>query len=692
MTLLLGPRSRRGAAALLIAGTAGLPAGLASAQDADFPVTAVTLYRSGVGSFEREGAVTGADSIRLQASADQIDDLLKSLVVLDLDGGRVGGVTYTADEPVARLLDAMGVGSPDQLTLTSILRGFKGSAVRIGVTGREPIVGRILGVDSRPTRDAAGEITTRNRVSLMSAEGIVTVFDDEIGSVSFDDPELRADFDTLLASLAEQRTERNRSLDIELLGDGERRVRAVYTQETPVWKTSYRIVMPADDSEAVRLQGWAIVENTTDSDWHNVSLSLVAGRPVGFTMPLSQPLYAPRQTLPVPVEIAAAARTFERGRGGVDRSLAKSELEQAIAADAMGRGARVGGSDPESARFFSSAETSAAMESSFAAAASAGESGEVFFYRLDDPVSVGRRQSAMLPILTESIEGRRVSVASPGAGGEHPMLGLEMTNTSDLKLMPGPVSVYDGTAFAGDASLGYVGAGEDRLIAFGVDLDVDIDRRTTNGQERIEQITIRDGLFIKRVFNRVTETVSIENKDQGRDRTVIVEVNALDGWDLDSSEPLYETTSSRHRFAVDVGAGDEASLDVTQSRSVSTRVAIGSFRLDQMVRYNQRGSVSDEVLAAFRGYAERQAAITSLETQIAELDRETQRITADQNRVRGLMGAVSRQDDLYARYLRMLASHEDRLEEIRPLRAETEADRAALQAALDAYVRSLNVE
>ncbi|MEL6797040.1 MAG: DUF4139 domain-containing protein, partial [Planctomycetota bacterium] len=551
---------RRPITLAFVAGLAASATPQAAGPVQQLPVSSVTLYRSGVGSFERAGTVDGTARVRLDASAEQIDDLLKSLVVLDLDGGRVGPVTYTADEPVTRLLEALGVSTPEQLTLNRILSGFKGAAVEVDVTGRDTIAGRILGVDAISSADGGGAVTSRSRVSLLTSGGIVTVFDDEIRSIAFDDSELRADFEALLTSLAQQRTEQSRALEIELLGRGERRVRAVYTQETPVWKTSYRVLIPETDDGTLQLQGWAIVENTTDSDWEDISLSLVAGRPVGFTMPLSQPLFVPRPELAVPVELAAAPKAYDRGINVAEDEAFRIERGRTAPDRAAGMLRSVAPNQAPGRLLDMVEELSAedAMRSSFAASASADESGEVFFYRLDDPVTVGRRQSAMIPILTEAIEGRRVSITSPGDGIDHPMRGLEMTNSSDLKLMPGPVSVYDGGAFAGDAQIGYVGAGDDRMLSFGVDLDVSVERRTQNRRERIERISIRDGVIIKRVFNQVSDRVSIDNADTKRGRTVIVEINALEGWELESETPLYESARGLHRFAVEVDAGQDS--------------------------------------------------------------------------------------------------------------------------------------
>jgi chromosome segregation ATPase len=147
-----------------------------------------------------------------------------------------------------------------------------------------------------------------------------------------------------------------------------------------------------------------------------------------------------------------------------------------------------------------------------------------------------------------------------------------------------------------------------------------------------------------------------------------------------------------HRFEVEAGPGQERVLEASQSRVASTQLALTSFDLEQMIRYNRNGSVSDAVLAAFRGYAERRAAVDSLETRIAELDAETGRVSQDQQRIRQLMSPLSRQDALHARYLRTLEEHEDRLEAIRAERAEVMQELERRRDELNSYVRELSVE
>ncbi len=301
---------------LLLASGLALASTAFAQPDETMPVSAVTLYRSGVGSFEREGTISGNETVSLAFDADQINDILKSLVVIDMDGGRVGAVSYSADEPIARRLQAMGLKDPSQLSLGVLLGEFQGAEVTMTTTGGE-LTGRILGVETHTITD--GDTSRRvRRVSLATNEGLVTVEETDIRNVKLLDASLQRDLNELLVALGTLRTEQSRAVEIDLRGSGERRVRASYVQETPVWKTSYRLVLPESEGEDLHIEGWAIVENTTDHDWEDITLTLVAGRPVGFEMDLSTPLYVPRPQVSVPVEIAAAPKMYERGRGAGD--------------------------------------------------------------------------------------------------------------------------------------------------------------------------------------------------------------------------------------------------------------------------------------------------------------------------------------------------------------------------------------
>src|SRR4051812_40624912 len=198
--------------------------------------------------------------------------------------------------------------------------------------------------------------------------------------------------------------------------------------------------------------------------------------------------------------------------------------------------------------------------------------GEVFQYELDHPVTVERQRSAMLPILSSGIDGRRVSIFNPGDGGEHPMRGLEITNSTNLQLMPGPISVYDGGAYAGDAQIGHVAAGDKRLLAYAVDLDVNFTREENN-TANLRRIRIVRGMF---EFTNLRENLAkytFTNKDKSRERMLVIEQPRMAGWELAKPEKASEVTDALYRFDLPMDAGGHAAIEVVQRRTDSTTLA-----------------------------------------------------------------------------------------------------------------------
>ncbi len=683
-------------ASIVLAVGLAMPTFAQNDPDAQLPVTAVTLYRSGVGSFERSGTVTGDTSISLSFDADQINDILKSLVVLDLDGGRIGGVSYSSDEPIGRRLEALGLRHKGQLTLGELLGEFQGARIALTTTDSE-IEGRILGTEAY--EETHGDnVIYRTLLSVMTPDGITSVTESDIRRVKLLDPALQTDLNELLEALGTQRTAQSRSVEIDLVGQGQREILAAYVQETPIWKTSYRLVLPEKAGDKLHIEGWAIVENTTDHDWEEISLSLVAGQPVGFQMDLAEPLYISRPTLPVPVELAAAPKSFGRGvaTGGGGQSPFDGGMEEDESMEFQLRNARernslmrdTGGAAPAAAgRAYLGAE----MAKSTAALASGAEEGEVFFFKLDNPVTVGKRQSAMLPIITGDIEGRRVSIFSPSTQGEHPYRGVEVTNSTKLKLMPGPLSVFDGSVFAGDAQIGHVGQGERRMLAYAVDLDVDANR--TNSQSHtVRKLRIHDGTIIQTTTVQNEYAVELTNHDQSRDRLVVVETPRYTNWDLKSDAKPYETTDDLYRFEIEIDPGESKKLSVVQEQVQDSRMALTSITLETLLVYQRQGAASQAVIDAFKGYAQRKGTLEGLQRKLGENDAETRRIADDQQRIRNLLQAINRQDALYARYMRQLEEHENSLDELRASRRKLAAELTQAQESLDLYVRTLRVD
>ena len=255
------------------------------------------LFNSGVGFFEHNGKVDGDRRVELKFRTDDVNDLLKSMVLQDLGGGQVSAVTYDSREPMAHTLKTFTIDLTESPTLADLLQQVRGE--RIQIEAPQSLEGVIVGVESRTVIDHDTQVD-KSFLDLKTDNGLRCLPMDSIVQYRLTNKKLNAEFDEALALLAAARAMDKKTVNLEFRGQGQREVRVGYIQESPVWKTSYRLVLNGEKPPF--LQGWAIVENTGDEDWNQVQLSLVSGRPISFIMDLYQPLFVARPTV-VPAEM-----------------------------------------------------------------------------------------------------------------------------------------------------------------------------------------------------------------------------------------------------------------------------------------------------------------------------------------------------------------------------------------------------
>lgn len=683
---------RQAAVLTLITGTtlSLAPAAFARAEEGvALPIRRITLYRSGVGYFEHAGKVKGDATVRLRFETDDINDILKSMTLVDLGGGKIGTVSYGSKDPLDRRLASFGVDITKANNLGELLQQLRGAQLRVETT-EGAVEGTILGVEHRPT-DVDGTVVNQMYVNLVTKRGIESINTAWIRRFELMDDQLAEELDLALGALAEQRAERLKTVDLSFLGNGkdaDRTVVVSYVHEMPVWKTSYRLVLPESDApeSRPRIQGWAIVENTTDADWNDVRLSLASGRPVSFTMDLYEPVYMQRPSVPVPVLANVVTRVYEAGR-----MMAKGMAPAPAAETATRSRAQIQSMQRDFAYDGGEAGFAIGGEALGQSDASGEQVGGQFMYTVDTPVSLERQRSAMLPILSADIQGRRVSIYNAADNRTNPMRGVQLTNDSDLHLMPGPIAVYDAGTYAGDAQIPHTSRDQTRLMAYAVDLDVQAQTKE-EWDSNMVRIRIVDGLIDQQIKQRRTIEYSFQSNDADAVRTMLVEHPRMGGWDLVSPKDPAETLEDTYRFEMPVPAGGENSMKVVEETVSRQQIAIFSYDMPTLLGYSRQGKASQAVVDAITKAASMQADINSLERRINELDRERDEIARDQDRLRENMGRVDRGSDLYERYMRKLSEQEDRLEQILESRAEAQSSLEQARAALHEYLRDLDVE
>jgi hypothetical protein len=451
-----------------------------------------------------------------------------------------------------------------------------------------------------------------------------------VTSIQLEDARLQEELNRALGALVSARDQDKKPVSINFTGEGDRRVRIGYVVETPIWKTSYRLILPADSKEKSKLQGWAIVENQTDNDWNNIQLSLISGRPISFVQDLYQPLYIPRPV--VQPELFASLRPQEYAGGIAVGKKAEGFVMNTPAAEApmptlqpaapkeLAQAARqfgaVRGTGAGSMYWDSEGIAGINATSSVHSLASAAKLGELFQYTVPG-VSLPRQRSAMIPIITDDIEVERLSIYNAGVLAKNPLTGARVKNTTDKHLLAGPVTVLDNSAYAGDARVDNLPPGQERLLSYGVDLQMLVD--STKNKEESQVIT---GKIIKGVLQLTYKYFSnqeyLADNKSDHEKTLIIEHPLRPGWKLvDTLKPI-ETTDSLYRFKGQVGTGKTSKLVVKEEIVQDQAIAILPSEARQLELYSKSGEIPKDVRDALIKAAQFKQAQAETQRQIDE--------------------------------------------------------------------------
>ena len=657
------------------------------------PITRAVLFSSGVGYFEHEGSVSDDATMTLNFKAEQINDILKSMVLMDLDGGSVSSVTYPSNDPVARALRSFEIDISGNPTLAQLLGQLRGEMVT--VTTSRSISGKILNVEM--VEMIVGEPRakiTKWKLNLLTDSGIQSVFLDELSNLKLADEQLQSELNKALALLVSSRDKDRKPVDIKFVGKGKRKVRVGYLVETPVWKTSYRLDL-SDDKPL--LQGWAIVENTSDNDWQNVKLSLVSGRPISFVQDLYTPLYLPRPVVQPELYASLTPRKYDEGVAGGFTEYDQVTLASATPPGAPRKGRMKAMDRPmanaksESLDRFGVADRGGRLrKSGVASVASAQSVGELFSFDLKHPVDLSRRRSAMLPIVNKDVQATKVSIYNQGVMPKHPLNGVRLKNTSGIKLMAGPITVFDGGSYAGDAQIDHLAVDEERLLSYAVDLDVTIDP-SARSNSTITTIKIVRGIMQVTRKYIYEQTYLIKNKAK-TDRTIVVEQRFYSNRTLVKPEKPTEKTASLYRFDVTAKADKASKFEVVEEQVDLQHIAVFSAEVGTLLMYSRQGNASDGLKKALTRAIELKNELAQLERTRNEKQNELRQIENGQDRLRRNISTVGQTSELGKRYIKKLDEQETQIENLQKEIDDLNVKALDKRKQLEDYVSSLNVE
>ena len=665
----------------------------ATAQEAPaLPLSKIVLYSSGVGYFQHDGSLNNRTQLDLRFNVLQINDILKSLVVQDFGGGRVSTVTYGSRDPVTKTLGSFGINLNGNPTLGQILTQVRGEPVEVAAPN--PVVGTLLGVEKKTESVGEGSqrrIVEQEYVTLLTEEGFRSLSLANIQRIKLTNPALNAELHQALAVLASNHDAQKKTVSITFDGTGNRQARVAYLTETPVWKTSYRLVL--DDDKPPYLQGWAIVENTTEQDWRNVTLSLVSGRPISFTMDLYQPLYNPRPIVQPELYANLKPQTYgdamDESKPMASAPAARSDMKKERLLGKATQGFAGG-------RANAPAETAAAememgrLEEGVAPMAMAQDKGALFEYRIETPVTLAKHTSAMLPIIGQTLQGQKVSVYNQTVHAKHPLNGYRLKNSSPLHLMQGPITLFESGSYAGDARIEDLPPGQDRLISYALDLKTEVEPKLEGGTQELVTVVLKKGTMLVSRRHIEDRTYLIKNRD-AKTKSVLIEQPYRSDWKLiEPTEPT-ERTRDLYRFSLSVDPGKTASLRVKETLPVQETVLLMDSGIDLMAYYVRAKEVSPKVREALQRVVALRTKLDDARAQRTRLEQRVGEITAEHGRIRENMQRLPQNSDLYGRYVKKLDQQETELEKIRKEIDASKNTEDEQRRELQNYVMNLDV-
>ncbi|MGB4991000.1 MAG: hypothetical protein WBO10_17315 [Pyrinomonadaceae bacterium] len=685
----------------------------------ELPIRRVILYSNGVAYIERRGFVSGNAEVNLSFKQSQVDDVLKSMVVLDLGQGKIGAVSYNSSAPIssrmAEIPFSVNPISGDGGGISSVLSQLQGAKV-IVTSAKGTATGSILTIERKQVKTEKETLNTSVLV-IASENGELSSFDlSEVRGVKLLDDGTQKDINDFANAAASARRLDAKTITVTSQGVGQREMVVTYTIAAPIWKTTYRVVL--DDEGKPFFQGWAIVDNVSDEDWRGVQMSLVSGSPISFIQNLQKPFYRYRPVVPTPSDLQLQPQIYEpqsgmgsgsgtgRGNSTVDTTSSEigSTLSQRQIQNLPANGSNftsllkvVPGVRPESLAGGFSTDGVTAAENTFitdgqevsnfqaipsgtrvsdaitgsnsgvSAAAAGSEIGDLFEYRIEQPVTVEKNRSALIPIVQTKMDGERTAIYNEATRQDRPFSGVLLKNTTNLTLESGSMTVIDGNAYAGEALMERLKPKEQRLISFALDLGTHVLVRNTGDREPAKLIKAVNGVFQVHYFRSEQKMYEISNQTE-RPKVLYIEYPIRNGWELtdDSPKPDY-STQRYYRFRVELGPLEEKKLKISVRQPLMDTYQLTNLTKVDLALFMTRGYINEATRARLEKLIDIRSQLAEIERKLATFDDEVEKIEADQKRLRENIEALSKTPEakaLIARYIAKAGEQETRLEEM----------------------------
>lgn len=603
-------------------------------------ITSITMSSGGLAEIVRKATISEDGIIKMEVPIEQVDDVLKSVVVFD-GKGAVEGMSLPGPSPLSETFKKLPFTVDDLQSPAMLLSKLQGTEVKILKNGSE-FSGRVLGVSSKDNgEDGRSDVAS----ILTEIGGIASVVLDSDVNISFKDEDVREKISNALSVVGDGKVDGAREVSIRIAGDGKREVSVSYVVPAPIWKTAYRVVTQ-DDNKA-RLQAWAVLENASGEDWKGVDVTLSSGAPVTLKQKLHSLYWKQRTEVPIdtsagyvpPVDPGSMpAPLFEKR----ERAWASSVRAEGLSAAPM--------MDAEEVAQISSANVGQATEGNVTAS-----------FEIPWAVDLKNGQTLSAPIIDSVVEAEEVSVYRAGSGSMHPVAAIMLVNDTGASLPKGILTVYDNReGYVGDAQISGMPDGERRMASFASDKKVRIET-STNPTQEITQIKVVDGILTAITLDRHVTQYAIKGASDA-ERTVVIEQAKRPGWKF-SSEHELDSTQSHRRMKITVPAGETKTITAVVERTRDQIFHLSQTDAQTLLSLSARygiGATSRKLTELAKLQQER----TRIEYEMSELRRARDIQVSDQERQRANLQSAPKESSIFKRSLQKLEELEMNIEKI----------------------------
>lgn len=657
---------------------------------ANLPVREMVLYKHGVGFFVRQGEVTG-ETVALTFRSDEINDVLKSLAVFDQAGGQVLGIHYQTPMDKAARLASSSIELSETASLRDLLRDLRGRTCDLLVEttpgSQQQITGRILGID-----EVASEEYYSANVSVLTDTGVQILPYENLRSVTIQDDQSAQDLSYFLdTSMAED----DRRVVNVRLSDGEHDLAVYYVAPSPTWRVSYRLVADSDENGntgKALLQGWGLFDNRLEEDLNNVRVTLVAGQPISFIYELYASRIPQRPTVEDESRIAPGPIEYDEAQSRIDDAMYSMSLSAPASPESSERNRglrRKAASSGTVNKLIDKFQSLSAESAAVPTQAQGSDTGETFQYSVTTPVSVKRGESALVPIIGETVNYERELLYNGNKLKDHPVVALRFENNTGLTLERGPVTVVEDGDYKGEAVISFTKDQQQVYVPYAVELGIKVTESNTN-KTVINGVHIKDKLLVEQTYFIYSTTYRINNTTR-KPHTVTIESALNKDHELFETREPDATTDTEQRWHVEAPARPITDFTVKLRVAMSNRVNLRGMSYEKLYNYFKNNWLDEHSFNAIREILKSDERIKDLKKTISDLQSERETIYKRQEQLRANMGALQPTGDeapLRNRLLGILESAQDRLEAIDTEIAESQQaitdTEAKIQEMLDA--------